>query len=283
MPAVTVNLDLNVSAASAITVFGQAASTGFNPIVPSLNLPVSAMNGLIEFWEPKDDTLRGTVYSHLDLTSYKTSSFKLYSGLKSILASNFDCQGAVPYTTDASGNLASYSALAGFGKVALGQVAHAVFGHVAATAAITNDDAFVSNMLLETASTDWDTIKTNGNSTTRSAASPNLANALVRELVMKGYSSDAEITGENNASGLTDIVKQVIGQDQTRARSVDNNEIAPIGHQALTFAAGDIIYMGITVSYPTISLSASTGTITPVYGAGVLGNTQKFDLKITLA
>jgi hypothetical protein len=270
-------------------VFKDATSHTYNTIVPSVSLPASTLNGLIEFWEPSSDSKE--IESHLDLTgdeisSYKTSALSLYSGLKSVLASSFDCKEAEPYKTDGSGNLVSYSALAGFGKVALGQAAKAVFGHVAATAAITNDADYALNMLKETtdpASTTWDLIKTNGGNQT--AAVPNLANALVRDLIMKGYNGNVEYKEYENASELTSIAKQVIGQDPSRAKDQDNNQLAPNTRQKLMFYKDDTVYMSITVSFPLIYLSTATSTAVAPAGLGVSGGSnasKKFDIKMVL-
>lgn len=283
MPAVTVNLDVQIDVNSGVTVFGKAVPTIANPIIADTKLSASALNGLIEFWEPS--TAVGTIQSHLDLelvgevgsqiASYKASAVSLYGGLKTVLAGNFDCRQAEPYKTDASGNLSYYSALGGFGKVALGQVAHAVFGHVAATAAITNDSEFVTAILAETApaSANWAAI----NAAVQSAAAPNLANALVKTLVLKGFSGESEIKDSNDASALTLIAEQVIGQDANRAKGQDNNAILPDVHQKLKFEAGDTVYMSITVKYPTVTLN-SPNVLTP----SNLNDFKKFDLKITL-
>ena len=64
MPAVIVNLAVYVNADSGVTVFGQAAPTVTNPIVAAATLSASALNGLIEFWEPSSAV--GTIQSHLD-------------------------------------------------------------------------------------------------------------------------------------------------------------------------------------------------------------------------
>jgi hypothetical protein len=280
--AVTVNLDVEVSAASALHVFKDATSHTYNTIVPSVSLAASTLNNLIEFWEPSSDSKE--IESHLDLTSYKTSALSLYSGLKSVLASSFECKDAEPYKTDAGANIGDYAALAGFGKVALGQAAKAVFGHVAATAAITNDADYALNMLKETeVSTSWEMINTNGGNQT--AAVPNLANALVRDLVKKGYNGEAEIKDYVNASELTSIVKQVIGQDPSRAKDQDNNQLAPNTRQKLVFYPLDTVYMSINVSFPSIYLSTATATAVAPAGLGVSGGSnasKKFDIKMVL-
>lgn len=277
--AVTVNLNVEVSAASALHVFKDATSDTFNTIVPSVSLPASTLNGLIEFWEPSG-TL-DTINSHLELDSYKASALSLYGALKSVLASNFECKDAEPYKTDAGANIGNYAALAGFGKVALGQAAHAVFGHVAATAAITNDADYATNMLKETipASATWDLINTNG--AVQTAAVPNLANALVRTLVKKGYNGAVEYKEYEDASGLTAIVKQVIGQDPSRAKDQDNNQLLPDKRQKLVFYPLDTVYMAIDVSFPSIYLSTATSTAVTPAGLGSSGS-KKFHIKMVL-
>lgn len=279
MPAVTVNLAVEVDANSELIVFGQAAPTVTNPIAADVKLPASNLNNLIEFWEPSNAV--GTRKSHLVIDSYKTTAFNLYGSLKSVLAGAFDCSAAEPYKTDAStAYISNYVALGGFGKVALGQVAHAVFGHVAATAAITNDSEFAIAMLAEDASTDWDTIK----GAVQSKAKANLANALVKALVMKGFSGDAEVKESIDAPLLTAIVNQVIGQDPSRAKDQDNNQIDPDLHQKLVFAAGDTVYMSIKVLFPDVYLSTNSAKTTTDAPSGLGASGSKtFDLKITLS
>lgn len=280
MPAVIVNLAVEVDANSGVTVFGAAAPTVTNEVIAISTLSASALNGLIEFWEPSNAI--GTMQSHLDLTgeipSYKTSASSLYTGLKTVLSGNFNCASTAPFTTDVTEEKTRtdhYSAIAGFGKVALAQVAHAVFGHVAATAAITNDADFVTAMLAETASADWAAIK----ASIQSAATANLANALVKALVLKGFASaDVEYKDFENSTALTLIVNQVIGQDANRAKDQDNNAILPGVRQKLLFAAGDTVYMTINVKYPTVTLSNSSTALTVSHD----GEARKFDIKITL-
>ena len=281
MPAVSpviVNLAVEVDANSGVTVFGQAAPTVTNEVIASSTLAASALNGLIEFWEPSNAI--GTMQSHLDLTgeipSYKTSASSLYTGLKTVLSGNFNCASTAPFTTDVTEEKTRtdhYSAIAGFGKVALAQVAHAVFGHVAATAAITNDADFVTAMLADTSSANWDAIR----ASTQSAAVANLANALVKALVLKGYNGLDEYKDFENSTDLTLIVNQVIGQDANRAKDQDNNAILPGVRQKLLFAAGDTVYMTINVKYPTVTLNNSN-----VLTVSHDGEARKFDIKITL-
>lgn len=287
---VVVNLEVNIDADSNLEVFGKAPVATQNVIVAAEPMNAASLNGLIEFWEPL--VTPGEIESHLDLDmvgpspqveSYKLSAGAIFGDLKNILSGAFDCSGALPYSVDGVNSLASYSALANFGKVALGQVAHAVFGHCAATAAITNDVAF-ENAMLDSDSYKNGWVDINGNVQTREKA--NLAGALVKALVLKGYKASPfeEYKLSENASDLTSIVKQVLGQDPSRARDQDNNVIDPEVHQPLMFYAGDTIYMSINVTYPAITMSATGGAVVadlPTSSTS-LKPSQVFDLEITL-
>ena len=83
-----------------------------------------------------------------------------------------------------------------------------MFGHVAPTEAITNDDGFVNSMLNGDAST-WDNIYLYGSQ--QSIRKPNLANALIRTLMMKRYKKNAYIFSETlslHNAGLNDTAAQ---------------------------------------------------------------------------
>jgi hypothetical protein len=174
-----------------------------------------------------------------------------------------------------------------FGKVALGQVTNEVFGHVAATAAITNDEEYVTYMLNGDLSTTWDNIYAYGSQ--QSISKPNLANALVRTLMMYGYKKDAsnadiEIKDEEDAPRLTLITKQVISQDPSRTK------VSTSGHIKLSFSPGDIVFMTVNVLAATLSLSNAGQNDTPAQKAAALaattltsGSARSFDLKITIS
>ena len=279
---VIVDLKVEVDANSKLIIFAEAPAVGNNVIESTFNVPSAAFNGLIEFW-----SVSGGINSHLDLTevggnvAYKTTAVSLYNNIKSVLNSSFDCKDAEPFKT--TGN--AYHNQANFGKVALGQVTKEVFGHVAATAAITNDEGFVTSMLNGDVSTTWDNIYLYGSQ--QSISTPNLANALVRTLMMKGYKKDAsnldvEIKDEVDAPLLTLIAKQVIGQDPSRAQGT--------GHIKLSFYPGDVVFMTINVSQATLSLSNAGPNDTPEQKAAAIaatkltpGSDRKFDLKITFS
>lgn len=288
---VTVNLNVSVNADSELIIFTEPPAGGENVIKAAFNIPSISFNGLIEFWEANG----GDINSHLDLTvvdgkvAYKTTAVSLYNNIKSVLNNSFDCKEAEPFTTamNAVGDDSTYRYQANFGKVALGQVTNEVFGHVAATAAITNDEEYVTYMLNGDLSTTWDNIYAYGSQ--QSISKPNLANALVRTLMMKGYKKDAsnadiEIKDEEDAPLLTLITKQVIGQDPSRAK------VSTSGHIKLSFSPGDIVFMTVNVLAATLSLSNTGLNDTAAQKAAALaattltsGSARSFDLKITIS
>lgn len=286
---VEVDFSILIDADSDLVLRTQGLPIMENVIVADVNMNASSFNGLIEFWEPSDSANLGEINSHFDLDldandveSYKLRAVDLYTDLVDVLDGKFGCKDAEPFlsdVTDAQVRADHYDALPNFGRVALAQVAHAVLGHVAATALITNDQEFMDNMLKNTSPTSCAHIIESSQSNIQA----NLAATLVKALLSKGYTASfaAVIDGDADASDLTAIVKQVVTQDPNRARDQDNNAILPNVHQKLMFYADDIIYMSITVKYPTIK-SSSKDVGVPVNTIGASGE-QRFDLKIKLA
>lgn len=294
---VEVDFSVLINANSDLELRTQGLPTMENVIVAAVNMNASSFNGLIEFWEPSSDpedpTKLGEIHSHFDLEelkddndndveSYKLRALDLYTDLVEVLAGEFDCTGADPFVADVTNEEvrnANYNALSDFGRVALAQVAHAVLGHVAATALITNDQEFMDNMLASSGPESCaDIIEESSQSNTQA----DLAATLVKALLSKGYTADFAdvIADDDDAPDLTAIVKQVVTQDPVRARGQDNNVLSPNVHQKLMFYAGDIIYMSITVKYPTVK--SSSKDVVPADSIGTSGE-QRFDLKITLA
>lgn len=297
---VTVNFNVNIDASGNIDVFGQAAPTYENVVVPlSTTLPVNALydasanGGLIEFWEPSSDL--GNIYAQLansaegvDVSGalisyagkYQTASKVLAHGLQRILVNTLDCSQATPFSGYTS--VTEYYQQSDFGRVALSAHAHDIFGHVAATAAITNDQAFMAAMLsvTEVSVADGATGAQRYSAWTKSAmvdasdvelwsdaqsrTDANLAVALAKAIVMKGLDASGNIVVSDVASTtdaqLASIVKQVIGQDASRAMDVDNNELAPNRHQFLRFYEGDKVVVNITLKTPAVSTNGNKFT-----------------------
>jgi hypothetical protein len=318
---VEVNFNIEIEADSKIELFGETFTAPAGYIVAEHTLPVDALydasanKGLIEVYEPVG--AQGDIkcaLAHTDSSSegglnlsgaYQVTAKKLAEGLAELLCDEFDCSGAAPfdnYTTEVK-----YYKQRDFGRVALGSFAHYLFGHVDATAAITNDVAFVHNMLSVTAGgadesaggaaaryATWTKDVSADLEAWSYASSPtdaNLALRLVEAIVKKGKASN-DVTSTtflesavSDCSGVADpslanIVKQVIGQDSSRLNNADGSERTKDIRQLLRFYAGDVIYVNIKVKKPTVEV---TGTGSANAPANSLVSENSYPIKITLA
>jgi hypothetical protein len=330
MPTVTVNLNVNVDASGDIQVFGSDKDGYANKIIAIETLPVNALYdealnttdnkgaGLIEFWEPSSDL--GNIHVKLanssdfninNIASYEGTAKVLARGLQKVLVDKLDCTAASPFNDDTKyGGLNAdyYRKIDGFGRVALGAYAHYLFGHIAATAAITNDETFMASMLSLNSTNgvkdggqagdrynDWDKksdvdtkLVANWNGS-QSAEDANLAVALVKAIIDKGIGAANKVTtatrdtttrqASSSTVGfgtdtLANIVAQVIGQDASRAMGQDNNALDPEVHQVLRFYPGDKIVVSITLNGPNVTV-LSGQQATPAIASGVDKNLTK--------
>jgi hypothetical protein len=313
---IEVNFNVLIDASGNLEVFNAAKPVVANVVVAEHTLPVTALydangnKGLIELWEPVE--AQGDIKVQLadtDLTAsgginlvgaYQTASKTLASGLEAILCDTFDCSAASPFTAY-TGNVEYYKQR-DFGRVALATYSHYMFGHVDATAAITNDKAFVQGLLSVAAGGDDETA---GGAAARAAAwtkstaanvqlwdntssgtDANLALRLVKAVVGKGLNgAGAPITSlvsANDSASLANIVSQVVGQDASRLMNVDNSQRTRDQHIVLRFYAGDVIYMNIKLKTPAVNV----GTKNQVVSGATLQSMyteENFTMKITLA
>jgi hypothetical protein len=309
--AVEVDFNVEIDAKGEIVLFGEAAPTVENVIVATQTLPVTALYeadvsgdkfGLIEIWEPS--AAQGNIRCQLanyggadgpDLSGvYQTAAARLADGFERLLCDEFDCSGVAPYIESKYAGIEEYQTQRDFGRVMLGVYAHYLFGHVDATAAITNDKAFVESMLSCSAGGDaedlndasgaevrynswtaptgdvqtWDFAADN----TAPGMDAKLAVRLVEAIVKKGLGSQetrditsytlltSDISGGAAPSGsIAQIVRQVIGQDSSRANNVDGSARTLDKHLLLRFYAGDVIYVNIKVKKPYITVSGAAG------------------------
>jgi hypothetical protein len=310
---VTVNLNVNVNADGEIKVFGASGPTMTNEVIATCKLPVSALytsdsNGLIEFWEPSTDL--GNIYVQLagkngstfavdGVPTYQLTAKELAKGLQKVLVSKLDASDAAPFDTYTDSR---YTECSDFGRLALSTYAHYIFGHVDATAAITNDEVVMANTLSLNGT---DSVKDGAFPTDRynawkhrvniventhvdtwtvsdaDATDAKLALALAKAVVSKGLAGEISAVSPISAAAaaanaalspplvvqastengtLAEIVRQVIGQDATRAMGQDNNELTPDVRQVLEFKTGDSIYVSITVKTPAVSFSDTPTT-----------------------
>jgi hypothetical protein len=237
---VVVNLNVEIDASGQIEVFGQAAPTVDNVVVADVTLPaadlydLSGAAAMFEFWEPSDalGTMKATLAGKVDAAypdaaaaDYTALTATLATDLNAIIVGDMDASGAKPFDAYAAGGVTQYYVHESFGRLALSSYAHYLFGHVAATAAITNDADFIEKM--------------NG----IGEGNADIAQKLV----------DA-ITGKDDEAILS-IVQQVIGQDASRAMDQDNNQLAPGVRHSLKFIAGDKIYVNVRLRAPEVIVS----------------------------
>jgi hypothetical protein len=95
------------------------------------------------------------------------------------------------------------------------------------------------------------------------------------------------VTQYPDISSNARIVKQVIGQDATRAMDQDNNQLAPEVHHLLRFYPNDKIFINITLQKPNVLVSSGVNSQQKAYDtindAFVNSNDYKYALEITLA
>jgi hypothetical protein len=256
---VKVDLNVSIDASGNVEVFGQAEPTVSNLVVCAQTLPVTdlyvsdaANQSLIKFWEPSGalGDISGAVVTAFAIS--KATAFT--TDLNAVVNGSMDASGATPFNDAGAGytSTSQYYTHSSFGRLALSAYAHYLFGHVAATAAITNDAAFISAM--------------NG----EGATDAKLASRLVTALSSK------------DAAAITAIVKQVIGQDAERAMGQDNNKLAPDVQQNLKFYAGDIIYMNINLKAPVVSVLNNEAAQLGEPAASAFTSDISYTLQITL-
>jgi hypothetical protein len=208
-----------------------------------------------------------------------------------MLVNSFDCSGAEPFKKGIYTGNPNYTSQRDFGRLVLSTYADKLFGHQAATSAITNDISLMESMLDVSGGCDangtegqrfnsWKQAADISNNDisnwdiTQSNTSAKLAVNLTSKIVNKGISNGNIITNTispvgtltSEVAGLTglgEIVKQVLGQDASRAMNQDNNELLPDVHQLLQFHEGDTIYVSIKVTQPAVSFGP--GSANPGY------------------
>lgn len=251
---VTVNFNVTIDASGNIEVFGQEPPSITNKVISTVPIPAAVTEGIIEFWEPSDAIGTRKATFRAEERYIRTD---IAHALNSCLGSSIDCSGAVPFNDAKYSGDSDYTTQSDFGRLALSAYAHYLFGHMAATAAITNDQDVMNNMLATPLYSESGANYTvdgsvNPEWTTSSSVNANLACRLVHALVTSG-----------DANALA-IAEQVLGQDSSRALDQDNNEIAPDNRQLLRFLDGDKLYVNIKVLRPTMYVSGAGNNAVPL-------------------
>jgi hypothetical protein len=289
---VVINLNVKVDTSGNIEVFGDSETEVVNIIRAVVKLPTNCLynittdDSLIEFIEPTSDL--STIVGRLRQSGNKSyvsllPSFAYY--FQKILEGNFDCSGASPFNDVIKyANNPDYTTQADFGRLLLSVYAHYLFGHLAATVAITNDDSIIKSTLSFNSS--------NLYKYSSIADIPSFYNedGTINSVWTNVSSNDINLALRMIAAIIinadpTYIAKKVIGQDASRAMDVDNNELSPPVYQPLIFRAGDVIYLQITIIDPTIVISngqqVSSSDLTTPFSNRVT-NSTKYSLEITL-
>jgi hypothetical protein len=250
---ITVNLQVTADASQNVDILGGIAGVASNPVVCAVTMPVKSFysdlsHALFEIWEPSAfrGTLSGTVAG--GTMGVDLSCNELSGNFHACLTGSLEASGASPFSGYKAVGIAEYYTFDNIGELALGYAAHVLFGHTAATAAITNDLVIVTNMNARTGT-----------------GAKNIATALTDKILAL------------NASQAETIARVVIGQDSARARDEDNNQLQTDQHIALKFYAGDKIIVSVHLKDWTRSNGEGQTFTTPTLPD------QLFDFIITLA
>ncbi len=165
------------------------------------------------------------------------------------------------YAASADGE--QYQGYATIGDFLVGYIAMNLFGHPAATVAISNDTA-IKNRVNQTRAPVPETDFVTGGSVD-AATSGYLALRLVQTLI---YNSEAN---------LKSVVSQVLNQDPKRLSLEDNNTD---DFRPLMFRAGDVVYMTIEFTGFSFTNAETGGTLA---NNVTMPSSKKVALKITLA
>jgi len=258
---VIVSLHANVSAQGDVDLVESAGESLSNVVVCKVALPVSdlyqdASKGIIEFWEASGnsgsiraciardgngvDATDGAVSEPCLFTFFDDASGQLRDDLHKVLSDKDGMNGqkglnagsATPFNAAAYATTPDYYNYATFGDLVLANYAHYLFGHVAATAAIDNDQSLIDYINGQNSNDDW----------VADANNANIAAGLVHSL------------GSMSSAVARSIAAQVLSQDPSRASERDNTSGNTNSHQALLFAEGDIVYVQIQLKAPTVSV-----------------------------
>jgi len=240
---VIVNLQATVDLSGNVEVFTVATTTVSDVVVigdMSANTLFGAdLSGVFEFVEPSGN--RGAISGFVSngangalFSSFQDMSGALLTGLQGSIVppagTNLDASGANPFHNYRTNpEFYQYPSL---GDLVLSLYATHIFGHPAATAAITNDAALVQYI--------------NNADISGAQVARNLKDAI----------------GALTLAKATSIVDTVLSQDPNRATNAANRQIDPAtgeNHVPLVFIPGDIVYVSITVKAPSVTTIGAGG------------------------
>lgn len=267
---------------NAVSLFGASGEAISDDII-LIETPVlasafylDASRGLIHYTEPgaSPDTFTAVSAAAIgasDASGVRACATSLVASLHASLTESPAYQAGVAgvnassifsaYAASADGE--QYQGYATIGDFLVGYIAMNLFGHPAATVAISNDTA-IKNRVNQTRAVVPETdFVTDGS--VDAAASGYLALRLVQTLI---YNSEVN---------LKSIVSQVLNQDPARLSVEDNNTD---DYRPLMFRAGDVVYMTIEFTNFTFTNAETGGTLANNVS---MPSSKKVALKITLA
>jgi hypothetical protein len=266
---------------NAVGLFG-ASGEAISDDILTIETPVSAAafyydasRGLIHYTEPSDDVngykaVSAEAIGATDASGVRACATALVASLHASLTqagsyvagvAGVNASQIFPLASYPASNDEQYQGYASIGDFLVAYIAKNLFGHPAATVAISNDSAIkirVNDTRTPVPTTDFMT-----GGSVAPATSGFIALRLVQTLI---YNSEVN---------LKKIVAQVLNQDPKRLSNEDNSSG---DFRPLMFRAGDVVYM--TVEFTGFSFTnAETGGV--LANAVALGN-KKVALKLTL-
>jgi hypothetical protein len=261
MPNVTVDLRVSADASANAEIFGQGPDPANYDVIEVLSggntLSAATLSSLIEFWEPSSN--RGTRLASLTsgASGQKATLKAELADVINNVAGKLDATAAAPFNAVAYSNVDEYQKYENFGEIVLAYIAHHMFGHVQATAAITNDEAIVSAI--------------NGDGASHARIAEQLAEKM----------TNASATGGYTAARCLQIAEAVLGQDATRAMGADNSELPVDTKMGLSFQENDVVFIDVNLVNFTASLG-SYSSITGVTAVPDAPSAKSYTLKLTL-
>jgi hypothetical protein len=278
---VEVNLMTGVSTDNNVVGLFGASGEAISDDILTIETPVfasafylDASRGLIHYTEPADTedykAVSAAAIGDTDASGVRacatalvaslhaslTQSPSYMAGVAGVNASQIFSATSYPPSSDEQ-----YQGYASIGDFLVAYVAKNLFGHPAATVAISNDLIIKTTVNATRPPVPADDFKTGGS--VAGATSGFIALRLVQTLIY------------NEEPNLKKIVAQVLNQDPKRLSNEDNNSF---DYRPLMFRAGDIVYMTVEFTGFTF-VNTETGGV--LANAVALGN-KKVALKITL-
>jgi hypothetical protein len=265
---IIVNLRAAIDASAEVAVFGPSEERVSNVVWCDVSLNVAGLydgsqNAMFEFWETAAEpgAFNAQIATGRDASAV---ALTFAQSLAAVLQGGMDASAANPFQNYGQ---RAYDHYDSFGDLALAYAAEGMFGHPSATAAITNDDEIINGFNSDTSASDGLNGETPTAPTqTNQALAHRLAHALLH----------------SSGTVATQIARQVLGQDASRATNEDNSERKFDEKAALRFYENDVVYVAITLNNFVASVGSASGVLAQQYSP-VTPTAETYYLRIRLA